>query len=549
MSFVGSTPVARYVYETAAANGKRVQALGGAKNHMVVLPDADLDARGRRGGERGLRVRGRALHGDLGGRRGRWRSPTPLVEAIAARTRDVHDRSPATSPGCRDGPARDRRRTAIACAATSTAASTDGARARRRRPRPRPCPTTASSSVPACSTGSPRRWRSTATRSSGRSSRSCGSTTYDDAVRLVSENPYGNGVAIFTRDGGAARRFEHEVDAGMVGVNVPIPVPMAYYSFGGWKQSLFGDTHVHGPEGVHFYTRGKVVTSRWADPGEPWPRPRLPDLKISRPWRGRAASRDIGTNPGCRAWPLSRDRFGVARTCGSRRRQIWGVSAVRTVGATSAMKWAIGLGRPKSVSWTTKPSTPDAASAASASATSFDGPGDESAPAAEPALAPTATVSSRVGAVAREPDGVLHRDPRVARERAQLVEPVDRVGRAVPPVGVVAHHRHRELGAGAADVQWRAGQLAGPGAADRAAQLVGGAVVVERLAREHQVEDLDRLAHARRAPAAGRRRCRTSRARARPSPSRARARAGPRRARRRSPPSWRGPPGAGTGRT
>jgi malonate-semialdehyde dehydrogenase (acetylating)/methylmalonate-semialdehyde dehydrogenase len=90
--------------------------------------------------------------------------------------------------------------------------------------------------------------------------------SYADAVRLVSDNPYGNGVAIFTRDGGAARRFEHEVDAGMVGVNVPIPVPMAYYSFGGWKQSLFGDTHVHGPEGVHFYTRGKVVTSRWSDP-------------------------------------------------------------------------------------------------------------------------------------------------------------------------------------------------------------------------------------------------------------------------------------------
>jgi malonate-semialdehyde dehydrogenase (acetylating)/methylmalonate-semialdehyde dehydrogenase len=101
--------------------------------------------------------------------------------------------------------------------------------------------------------------------------------TYDDAVHLVSENPYGNGVAIFTRDGGAARRFEHEVDAGMVGVNVPIPVPMAYYSFGGWKQSLFGDTHVHGPEGVHFYTRGKVVTSRWADPVE-----RGPDLGFPR---------------------------------------------------------------------------------------------------------------------------------------------------------------------------------------------------------------------------------------------------------------------------
>ncbi len=91
--------------------------------------------------------------------------------------------------------------------------------------------------------------------------------TYDEAAALVSANPYANGAAIFTRDGAAARRFEHEVDAGMVGVNVPIPVPMAYYSFGGWKDSLFGDKHVHGPEGVSFYTRGKVVTSRWPDPG------------------------------------------------------------------------------------------------------------------------------------------------------------------------------------------------------------------------------------------------------------------------------------------
>jgi malonate-semialdehyde dehydrogenase (acetylating)/methylmalonate-semialdehyde dehydrogenase len=103
--------------------------------------------------------------------------------------------------------------------------------------------------------------------------------TYEEAVRLISDNPYGNGVAIFTRDGGAARRFEREVDAGMVGVNVPIPVPMAYYSFGGWKQSLFGDTHVHGPEGVHFYTRGKVVTSRWTDPAADR---RGPDLGFPR---------------------------------------------------------------------------------------------------------------------------------------------------------------------------------------------------------------------------------------------------------------------------
>jgi malonate-semialdehyde dehydrogenase (acetylating)/methylmalonate-semialdehyde dehydrogenase len=90
--------------------------------------------------------------------------------------------------------------------------------------------------------------------------------TYEEAVRLVNENPYGNGVAIFTRDGGVARRFQHEVEAGMIGINVPIPVPVAYYSFGGWKASLFGSSHVYGPEGISFYTRGKVVTSRWPDP-------------------------------------------------------------------------------------------------------------------------------------------------------------------------------------------------------------------------------------------------------------------------------------------
>jgi malonate-semialdehyde dehydrogenase (acetylating)/methylmalonate-semialdehyde dehydrogenase len=90
--------------------------------------------------------------------------------------------------------------------------------------------------------------------------------SYDDAVRLVNDNPYGNGVALFTRDGGAARRFQYEAEVGMVGVNVPIPVPVAYYSFGGWKGSLFGDTHMYGPEGIHFYTRTKVVTSRWPDP-------------------------------------------------------------------------------------------------------------------------------------------------------------------------------------------------------------------------------------------------------------------------------------------
>ena len=108
--------------------------------------------------------------------------------------------------------------------------------------------------------------RSTATRSSGPCCRSCASLTYDDALALVNANPYGNGTAIFTNDGGAARRFQNEVEVGMIGINVPIPVPVAYYSFGGWKSSLFGDTHAYGPEGVQFFTRAKVVTSRWLDP-------------------------------------------------------------------------------------------------------------------------------------------------------------------------------------------------------------------------------------------------------------------------------------------
>ena len=131
--------------------------------------------------------------------------------------------------------------------------------------RPRPT-ATASSSGCRCSTTSRPRWTRTATRSSARCCPSCVPRSYDEAVGLVNDNPYGNGVALFTRDGGAARQFQFDVSAGMVGINVPIPVPVAYYSFGGWKASLFGDSHAYGPESIHFYTRGKVVTSRWPDP-------------------------------------------------------------------------------------------------------------------------------------------------------------------------------------------------------------------------------------------------------------------------------------------
>ncbi|HEY3724033.1 MAG TPA: CoA-acylating methylmalonate-semialdehyde dehydrogenase [Acidimicrobiia bacterium] len=273
VSFVGSTPVARSVYETAAANGKRVQALGGAKNHMVVLPDADLDlaadaavsAGYGSAGERCMAISVVVAVGPVA---------DPLVEAIAARTRDVRV-GPSADPASEMGPLvtgahRDRVRGYVEEGVADGADLVVDGR-------------TASLPDDGFFLG-PCLFDRVAPSMALYRDEIFGPVlsvvrvgTYDDAVHLVSENPYGNGVAIFTRDGGAARRFEHEVDAGMVGVNVPIPVPMAYYSFGGWKQSLFGDTHVHGPEGVHFYTRGKVVTSRWADPVE-----RGPDLGFPR---------------------------------------------------------------------------------------------------------------------------------------------------------------------------------------------------------------------------------------------------------------------------
>jgi malonate-semialdehyde dehydrogenase (acetylating)/methylmalonate-semialdehyde dehydrogenase len=269
VSFVGSTPVARSIYETAAANGKRVQALGGAKNHMVVLPDADLelaaDAAVSAGygsaGERCMAISVVVAVGSVG---------DALVEKIATRTRAVtvgrSDERGAEMGPLITGAHRDRVRGYVDGGVAEGAELVVDGRA---------------ATIP---DGGfflgPCLFDRVAPTMALYRDEIFGPVlsvvrveTYDDAVHLVSENPYGNGVAIFTRDGGAARRFEHEVDAGMVGVNVPIPVPMAYYSFGGWKQSLFGDTHVHGTEGVHFYTRGKVVTTRWSDPVD-----RGPDL-------------------------------------------------------------------------------------------------------------------------------------------------------------------------------------------------------------------------------------------------------------------------------
>jgi len=271
VSFVGSTPIARYVYETAATNGKRVQALGGAKNHMVVLPDADLelaaDAAVSAGygsaGERCMAISVVVAVGPIA---------DELVDAIRDRTEALVV-GPGDDPASEMGPLvtaahRDRvagyvdagvaegARLVVDGRELAVASGPDGFFLG-------PClfdAVTADMSVYRDEIFGP-------VLSVVRVD------TYDDATRLLSQNPYANGVAIFTRDGGAARRFEREVDAGMVGVNVPIPVPMAYYSFGGWKQSLFGDTHVHGPEGVHFYTRAKVVTTRWSDPAT-----RGPDL-------------------------------------------------------------------------------------------------------------------------------------------------------------------------------------------------------------------------------------------------------------------------------
>ncbi|WP_045877624.1 CoA-acylating methylmalonate-semialdehyde dehydrogenase [Pseudofrankia sp. DC12] len=263
LSFVGSTPIARYVYETGTAAGKRVQALGGAKNHMIVLPDADIaaaaDAAVSAGygsaGERCMAVSVVAAVGDCA---------DPLVEAIAERVRKIKV-GPGIDPDSEMGPvitreARDR------VAGYLETAKTDGATL------------VIDGRDDPISSGpgfflAPSLIDNVSTTSTVYTDEIFGPVlavvrceTYTEAVKLVEDNPYGNGVAIYTRDGGAARRFTFDVQAGMVGVNVPIPVPVSYYSFGGWKASLFGDLHMYGPDGIRFYTKTKVVTTRWPDP-------------------------------------------------------------------------------------------------------------------------------------------------------------------------------------------------------------------------------------------------------------------------------------------
>ena len=262
VSFVGSTPIARYVYETGTSAGKRVQALGGAKNHMVVLPDADLDlaadaavsAAYGAAGERCMAVSVTVAVGDVGDR---------LVEAIASRLPKVKVGNGA-DPDSEMGPLitaahRDRVAGYIDAGASSGASVVVDGRQGDLPPGGFFLGTTLLDRVtPEMSVYTDEIF--------GPVLSVVRVDTYDEAVSLINANQYANGVAIFTRDGGAARRFQFEVEVGMVGINVPIPVPVAYYSFGGWKSSLFGDTHMYGPEGVNFYTRGKVDTSRWPDP-------------------------------------------------------------------------------------------------------------------------------------------------------------------------------------------------------------------------------------------------------------------------------------------
>jgi malonate-semialdehyde dehydrogenase (acetylating)/methylmalonate-semialdehyde dehydrogenase len=263
VSFVGSTPVARHVYETGTSHGKRVQALGGAKNHMVVLPDADLDlaadaavnAGFGSAGERCMAISAVVAVDPVG---------DDLVARISERMAGL--RTGDGRRGCDMGPlvtAAHRDRVASYLTAGVAAGATlvlDG-----RAVEPDGAaegfwlgPSLFDHVDPAMSVYTDEIF--------GPVLSVVRAPSYDAALDLVNANPYGNGTAIFTNDGGAARRFQNEAQIGMIGINVPIPVPMAYYSFGGWKSSLFGDSHAHGTEGVHFYTRGKVVTARWLDP-------------------------------------------------------------------------------------------------------------------------------------------------------------------------------------------------------------------------------------------------------------------------------------------
>lgn len=264
VSFVGSTPIARYIYETGTRNGKRVQALGGAKNHMIVLPDADMDlaadaavsAGYGSAGERCMAISAVVAVGDAGDR---------LIDGVQTRIEKLNV-GPGDQPGVEMGPLvtsqhLERVRGYVDAGEAEGAVLVADGR---------------DLVVDGYENGyflGPTLFDEVQPDMSIYTDEIFGpvlSTVrlehYEEAIRLINENPYGNGTAVFTNDGGAARKFQQEIQVGMVGINVPIPVPLSFYSFGGWKNSIFGSHAIYGPEGVHFYTRQKVVISRWADP-------------------------------------------------------------------------------------------------------------------------------------------------------------------------------------------------------------------------------------------------------------------------------------------
>ncbi len=267
VSFVGSTPIAKYVYERGTAAGKRVQALGGAKNHMLVLPDADLDlaadaavnAGFGAAGERCMAISALVAVGEIA---------DELVAKIAERAKTIttgDGRCGADMGPLVTAAHRDKVRSYVDGAEEAGVTIVlDGRNVD---------PVAADENVADGFWLGPTLLDNVTPENACYTDEIFGPVlsvvrvdSYDEGLALINANAYGNGTAIFTNDGGAARRFQNEVQVGMVGINVPIPVPVGYYSFGGWKASLFGDTHAHGPEAVHFFTRNKVITTRWLDP-------------------------------------------------------------------------------------------------------------------------------------------------------------------------------------------------------------------------------------------------------------------------------------------
>jgi malonate-semialdehyde dehydrogenase (acetylating)/methylmalonate-semialdehyde dehydrogenase len=264
LSFVGSTPIARHIYSTGTANGKRVQALGGAKNHMIVLPDADMDlaadaavsAGYGSAGERCMAISVVVTVGDAGDK---------LVEAVNRRIGDLRV-GPGSADGVQMGPLvtsqhRDRVKGYIDAGVAEGAELVADGRS-----------ITVEGNEDGFFVG-PTLFDAVTPEMSIYRDEIFGPVlsvvrvdTYAEAIQLINDNPYGNGTAVFTNDGGAARKFQNEIAVGMVGINVPIPVPLSFYSFGGWKDSIFGSHAIYGPDGIHFYTRQKVVITRWPDP-------------------------------------------------------------------------------------------------------------------------------------------------------------------------------------------------------------------------------------------------------------------------------------------